>query len=46
MRTMVSSVWDGVTDSLPSLKEQGLQVFWSVTAIVSLLVMIFILTRE
>jgi hypothetical protein len=36
----------GATDSLPSLKEQALQVFWSFTAIVSLLAMIFILTRE
>ena len=31
---------------LQFLREQALQVFWSVTAIVSLLVMIFILTRE
>jgi len=35
----------GASGSLPSLKEQALQVFWSVTAILSLLVMIFILTR-
>jgi len=36
----------GQTDSSPCLKEQDLQVFWSVTAIVSLCIMIFILTRE
>ena len=36
----------GAVDSLPPLRGQALQIFWSVTAIMSLLVMIFILTRE